>query len=284
MAQESAFAGHLARGERQTTPASTPAAPEVIHAQNSAIASTKRCCAENFISIRRLRGGATSTPAAHGGDGAQMAHQHATPATSRFICRCWRAAGQRGLQRATGRLVPGRARHQVLNARARLNKEARPLDRGGRVVETTRLFGRGIAAIEPQWIEQDWRSPAQKQMLDPHWEKRPPGSLRWSAPRCTASSSTTTAGWTLARWILRTARATSLRGRWCRAVGNAACRFGRQPEADRQVEELEHKSRRQDVLVDDELIYAFYDQHMPRDVQRRNFEAGTKTRAARPTA
>ena len=33
-----------------------------------------------------------------------------------------------------------------------------------------------------------------------------------------------------------------------------------------QVEELEHKSRRQDVLVDDELIYAFYDQQLPADV------------------
>jgi ATP-dependent helicase HrpA len=32
------------------------------------------------------------------------------------------------------------------------------------------------------------------------------------------------------------------------------------------VEELEHKSRRQDVLVDDELIYAFYDQQVPPDV------------------
>jgi ATP-dependent helicase HrpA len=32
------------------------------------------------------------------------------------------------------------------------------------------------------------------------------------------------------------------------------------------VEELEHKSRRQDVLVDDELIYAFYDQQIPADV------------------
>src|SRR5206468_1175844 len=32
------------------------------------------------------------------------------------------------------------------------------------------------------------------------------------------------------------------------------------------VEELEHKSRRQDVLVDEELIYAFYDQQLPKDV------------------
>jgi ATP-dependent helicase HrpA len=32
------------------------------------------------------------------------------------------------------------------------------------------------------------------------------------------------------------------------------------------VEELEHKSRRQDVLVDDELIHAYYDQQLPKDV------------------
>jgi ATP-dependent helicase HrpA len=32
------------------------------------------------------------------------------------------------------------------------------------------------------------------------------------------------------------------------------------------VQELEHKSRRQDVLVDDELIFAFYDQQLPKDV------------------
>ena len=34
----------------------------------------------------------------------------------------------------------------------------------------------------------------------------------------------------------------------------------------REIEHLEHKSRRQDVLVDDELIHAFYDEHMPQDV------------------
>jgi ATP-dependent helicase HrpA len=33
-----------------------------------------------------------------------------------------------------------------------------------------------------------------------------------------------------------------------------------------QVQELEHKARRQDVLVDDELIHAFYDQQLPADV------------------
>jgi ATP-dependent helicase HrpA len=50
----------------------------------------------------------------------------------------------------------------------------------------------------------------------------------------------------------------------------------------KQVEELEHKSRRQDVLVDDELIYAFYDQQLPADVfSGTPSRAGTAPRAAR---
>lgn len=40
------------------------------------------------------------------------------------------------------------------------------------LVETTRLFGRGIAAIEPQWLEQVGGHLLKKQMLDPHWEHR----------------------------------------------------------------------------------------------------------------
>jgi ATP-dependent helicase HrpA len=34
----------------------------------------------------------------------------------------------------------------------------------------------------------------------------------------------------------------------------------------REIRELEHKTRRPDVLVDDELIFAFYDQLLPGDV------------------
>jgi len=45
----------------------------------------------------------------------------------------------------------------------------------------------------------------------------------------------------------------------------------------RQVEELEHKSRRQDVLVDEELIFAFYDQQLPADLcSARELEAWYK--------
>jgi len=40
------------------------------------------------------------------------------------------------------------------------------------LVETTRLFGRGIAGIEPTWLEQVGSHLLKKQLLDPHWEKK----------------------------------------------------------------------------------------------------------------
>ncbi len=40
------------------------------------------------------------------------------------------------------------------------------------LVETTRLFGRGIANIDPQWIESVGGHLLKKQLLDPHWEKK----------------------------------------------------------------------------------------------------------------
>ena len=52
-----------------------------------------------------------------------------------------------------------------------------------------------------------------------------------------------------------------------------------------QVEELEHKSRRQDVLVDDELIHAFYDAQLPADiVSGASFERWYRDESKAPAA
>ena len=65
----------------------------------------------------------------------------------------------------------------------------------------------------------------------------------------------------------RGARDLHPRGAGRRRVGDASCRsWPHNRKLIAQVEELEHKSRRQDVLVDDELIFAFYDQQVPADV------------------
>ncbi|WP_342621147.1 ATP-dependent RNA helicase HrpA [Rhodoferax sp. GW822-FHT02A01] len=135
------------------------------------------------------------------------------------------------------------------------------------LVETTRLFGRGIAAIEPQWLEQVGGHLLKKQLLDPHWEKKAAEVV--ALERATLYGIVVYSGRKVnyGRVDLQGAREIFIREA---LVGNewetklpflAANR-----KLIAQVEELEHKARRQDVLVDDELIYAFYDQQLPADV------------------
>jgi ATP-dependent helicase HrpA len=135
------------------------------------------------------------------------------------------------------------------------------------LVETTRLFGRGIAAIEPTWLEQVGGHLIKKQLLDPHWEKK--------AARVSALERATLYGLVVyhnrrtdygrvdpagAREIF--IREALVAGEWETRLPFLAAN----QKLVKQVAELEHKSRRQDVLVDDELIYAFYDQQLPADV------------------
>jgi ATP-dependent helicase HrpA len=135
------------------------------------------------------------------------------------------------------------------------------------LVETTRLFGRGMAALEPQWLPQLAAHLIKTQLLEPHWEKK--------AAEVIALERATLYGLVIynnrrvnfgnvdpvgARDIF--IRHALVAGEWDTRLPFVAA--NRQTMA--RVEELEHKSRRQDVLVDDELIHAFYDQHLPTEV------------------
>ncbi|MEN9372873.1 MAG: hypothetical protein RIR79_425 [Pseudomonadota bacterium] len=135
------------------------------------------------------------------------------------------------------------------------------------LVETTRLFGRGIANIDPQWIESVGGHLLKKQLLDPHWEKKAGeviameratlyGIVVYSGRRANYSRVDMVG----AREIF--IRQALVAGEWETPLAFLAAN----QKMVRQVEELEHKSRRQDVLVDEELIYAYYDQLLPQDV------------------
>jgi ATP-dependent helicase HrpA len=135
------------------------------------------------------------------------------------------------------------------------------------LVETTRLFGRGIAAIEPQWLEQVGAHLLKKQLLDPHWEKKSAEVV--ALERATLYGLVVYSGrrTPYSRVDLHGAREIFIRealvgDQWETQLPFLAANH----KMIAKVEELEHKSRRQDVLVDDELIYAFYDQQLPADV------------------
>ena len=135
------------------------------------------------------------------------------------------------------------------------------------LVETTRLYGRGVATIEPQWIAQLGTHLLKRQLLEPHWEKK--GASVVALERATLYGLVVynnrrvdfgAVDPVAAREIF--IREALVAGQW--DVPLAFLQHNRR--LVRQVQELEHKARRQDVLVDEELIHGFYDRHLPADV------------------
>jgi ATP-dependent helicase HrpA len=135
------------------------------------------------------------------------------------------------------------------------------------LVDTTRLFGRGIAHIDPAWLPGIAGHVIKKQLLEPHWEKKAAevialeratlyGIVIYNQKRVAFSNVDPHA----ARDIF--IRQALVDGEWETRLPFLSAN----QKLIASVQELEHKSRRQDVLVDDDLIHAFYDQQLPRDV------------------
>ena len=137
----------------------------------------------------------------------------------------------------------------------------------GELVETTRLYGRNLANIDPQWLPGIAGHVIKTQLLDPHWEKKAAevvaleratlyGIVVYNNKRVNFGLVDPTA----AREIF--IREALVGEEWETKLPFLAANR----KLIAQVEELEHKSRRQDVLVDDELIHAFYDAQLPADI------------------
>ncbi|MGZ3184950.1 MAG: ATP-dependent RNA helicase HrpA, partial [Telluria sp.] len=135
------------------------------------------------------------------------------------------------------------------------------------LVETTRLYARCVARIEPEWIERVGAHLLKKSYGEPRWEKRP--------AQVTAAEKATLYG--LIIYSQRRIHYGPLNPREAREIfirdalvgGDYDTRapfFAHNRKLVKEIENLEHKSRRLDVLVDDQLIEAFYDQQVPADI------------------
>ena len=136
------------------------------------------------------------------------------------------------------------------------------------LVETSRLFARCIAKIEPEWLEQVGAHLVRRHVYEPHWEK--------NAGQVVAYERVTLHGLTLhAKRRLhygpkdtKLARELLIRGALVEGqVGDEWLKKWRFlqhfQKLKLEIERLEHKARRPDVLVDDELVFAFFDALIP---------------------
>ena len=132
------------------------------------------------------------------------------------------------------------------------------------LVETTKLYARDVAAIQPEWIEQEAPHLVRYHYFEPHWEQK--------RGEVVASERVTLYGLTVlprrpvsyGRISPEEAREIFIRSALvAQECDLKADFFVHNKKLIKEITELEHKSRKQDVLVDDEALFAFYHERLP---------------------
>ena len=164
-----------------------------------------------------------------------------------------------------------------------LGKKAGAWMLAAELVDTSRLFARTIAKIDPVWIEKVAAHRLIKSWSDPFWDSRQ-GEVM-------AHERGTLYG--LPIYHGRKIRFSPIDAKECKRLfiqralvenelfgsidpiqvqkqnGSLFSFFWQNQKLIKQIEALEHRSRRQDVLVDDDLLFAFYEQKLPDEVLSR---------------
>ncbi len=148
-----------------------------------------------------------------------------------------------------------------------VGKKARRWLMAAEITETTRLYARCIAKIEPEWLEGIGAHLVRRHQYEPHWEKKPAHVAAFE--RATLYGIVLYAKRRIHYGPLDPAESRRIFIRQALVEGEYDTRapfFAHNRKLIRDIETLEHKSRRPDVLVDEELIYAFYDSLIPEGI------------------
>ena len=135
------------------------------------------------------------------------------------------------------------------------------------LVETTRLYARTVASIEPQWLEDLGAHLIKRQRERPHWEKTRAQVV--ALERGTLYGLPVYANRRIHYGPLEPELAREIFIRSALVEGEFETRapfFAHNRKLLHEIERLEHKSRRPDILVDDALIQAFYDARIPQGI------------------
>jgi ATP-dependent helicase HrpA len=135
------------------------------------------------------------------------------------------------------------------------------------LTETTRLYARCAASIDPEWIEEVAGERVDRTYFDPRWDAARGEVV--GAERVTLYGLTLVARRRVSFSAVEPVTAREVFLREALVAGELVTKalfFAHNRQLVEDIAELEHKARRQDVLVDDEAIYAFYAARVPVDV------------------
>ncbi|TLS41590.1 ATP-dependent RNA helicase HrpA [Streptomyces montanus] len=135
------------------------------------------------------------------------------------------------------------------------------------LVETSRLWARVNAKIEPEWVEPLAGHLLKRTYSEPHWEKDQAAVMAYEKVTLYGVPIIAQRKVNYGRIDPETSRELFIRN----ALVEGDWRTHHKFFADNrrlltEVEELEHRARRRDILVDDETLFDFYDQRVPEHV------------------
>ncbi|OPF81255.1 ATP-dependent RNA helicase HrpA [Streptomyces antioxidans] len=135
------------------------------------------------------------------------------------------------------------------------------------LVETSRLWARVNARIEPEWIEPLAQHLVKRTYSEPHWEQKQAAVMAYERVTLYGVPIVAQRKVNYGRIDPETSRDLFIRN----ALVEGDWRTHHQFFHDNrkllgEVEELEHRARRRDILVDDETLFDFYDQRIPEHV------------------
>ncbi|MET9386636.1 ATP-dependent RNA helicase HrpA [Streptomyces sp. NPDC002928] len=135
------------------------------------------------------------------------------------------------------------------------------------LVETSRLWARVNAKIEPEWIEPLAEHLLKRTYSEPHWEKDQAAVMAYEKVTLYGVPIIAQRKVNYGRIDPETSRELFIRN----ALVEGDWRTHHKFFADNrklltEVEELEHRARRRDILVDDDTLFDFYDQRVPEHV------------------
>jgi ATP-dependent helicase HrpA len=132
------------------------------------------------------------------------------------------------------------------------------------IVETTKLFARCVARVEPEWLEEVGAHLIKRSYFDSHWEKKAAQVAAWERSTLYGLVINPKKRVHYGPMNVEESRGIFIREALVQGEFNTqAPFFAHNQKLIADIEALEHKARRPDVLVDDELIFAFYDERIP---------------------
>ena len=135
------------------------------------------------------------------------------------------------------------------------------------LVETSRLWGRTAAKIDPLWVEPLAAHLIKRSYEEPHWERKRASVV--ALERATLYGLPVVAGRKVAYGKIDPELSRSLFIRRALVEGDWETRhafFAANRDLLAEVEELEHRARRRDIVVSDQALYDFYDARIPPEV------------------